>query len=234
VPTAASSSALPAGFSATRESLRALACYAISPWCKARSGRIGLRSLADGWGTPVLDDGSRVVVRGDRLALVPGPEVSISTVRAAAELLGVEPSSDPGVGSDLPPYAPDAPLGVDRAASEALAAWYAAGQVVIDRVQEARAVQPVVVAQLWPEHFDLAVALPSASSAANVGVSPGDGFCDEPYVYVGPHRLDGLAGPYWNAPFGSYASRSELLGRGELVGAGVDFVLEGLQLLDQA
>lgn len=35
----------------------------------------------------------------------------------------------------------------------------------------------------------------------NYGVSPGDGFLDRPYAYVGPHQP--RSGPFWNAPFGA-------------------------------
>src|SRR5256885_14329888 len=104
---------LPAEFAATRNALRALACYAISPARKIRTGRIGLRATGDGFGTPPFEDGSRILVRGDELVREPGDVVPIKTVRAAADFLGVDLSSDPGVGSDLPPYDPDAVLPID-------------------------------------------------------------------------------------------------------------------------
>ncbi|HEX2118222.1 MAG TPA: hypothetical protein VHF91_03495, partial [Acidimicrobiales bacterium] len=60
-------------------------------------------------------------------------------------------------------------------------------------------------AQLWPEHFDLAVTVELEGGAkVNVGFSPGDSFSDQPYAYVGPHDTAGLQDPYWNAPFGAY------------------------------
>ena len=51
-----------------------------------------------------------MVVRGDRLARVPGDAVTITTLRDAAGFLGLTLTDDPGVGHDLPPYAPDADL----------------------------------------------------------------------------------------------------------------------------
>lgn len=51
---------------------------------------------------------------------------------------------------------------------------------------------------LWPEHFDVAIRVHDM----NFGVSPGDGFIEEPYAYVGvASRPDGDA--FWNAPFGA-------------------------------
>ena len=63
---------LPSTFDETRKGLWTLACYVIAPERKARTGRIGLRPTGDGFGTPPFEDGSRVVVRGDRLARARG------------------------------------------------------------------------------------------------------------------------------------------------------------------
>lgn len=59
------SAALPESFPTTRDALRTLACYVIAPARKAIDGRIGLRPTDDRFGTPVLPDGSRIVVRVD-------------------------------------------------------------------------------------------------------------------------------------------------------------------------
>src|SRR4051812_20706594 len=99
---------LPPTFTSTRAGLRALACFAIAPARKALTGRIGLRAVDGAFGTPLLPDGSRVLVRGDRLIREPGGDVAITTVRAAAAFLSVALSGDPGVGADLPPFEPDA------------------------------------------------------------------------------------------------------------------------------
>jgi hypothetical protein len=58
---------------------------------------------------------------------------------------------------------------------------------------------------LWPEHFDVAIRV----YGVNFGVSPGDGFIDEPYAYVGvasPPARD----TFWNAPFGAAVPLCEL------------------------
>jgi hypothetical protein len=58
---------------------------------------------------------------------------------------------------------------------------------------------------LWPEHFDVAVRVHDI----NFGVSPGDGFIDEPYAYVGVTPPPGGDG-FWNAPFGAAVPLREL------------------------
>jgi hypothetical protein len=204
---------LPDGFTTTRDALHALACYVISPARKARTGRIGLRPTGEGFATPRFDDGSRIVVRGDQLAVEPGDAIVITTLRAAAPFLHVELNPDPGVGSDLPPFEPDTPLDVDTTASLALGQVYGLGQSVLDRFR-GRLTQgsaTISEAQLWPEHFDLAVVVELAGGrGVNVGFSPGDSFLDEPYTYVGPHDMTGLEGDYWNAGFGAYLPYSAM------------------------
>jgi hypothetical protein len=197
---------LPDGFVATREAVHRLACYAIAPARRAATGRIGLRAYAGGIATPPFDDGSRISVDGVTLRRG-SRSVPITTVRAAAAFLGVELSDDPGVGTDLPPFVPDEPLGIDEVASFALGEWYAFGQGTIDGLTGAELTE----AQLWPEHFDLAtVATVTGGAKANVGFSPGDGFSAEPYIYVGPHDFAGPGGGYWNAPFGAALPESAL------------------------
>jgi hypothetical protein len=90
------SAPLPPGFGASCEALRALACYAIAPARKARTGRIGLRPTGDGFGTPLFDDGTRILVRGDRLVLEPERDTAITTLNDAAEFLQIALSPDPG------------------------------------------------------------------------------------------------------------------------------------------
>lgn len=63
--------------------------------------------------------------------------------------------------------------------------------------QSLRRFAPDRIPVLWPEHFDVAVTL----GEVNYGVSLGDEFLDEPYMYVGPFKP--RTGPFWNAPFGA-------------------------------
>lgn len=221
---------LPPTFAATRESLRALACYAVSPARKARTGRIGLRAFDGGFATPPFDDGTRYAVRGGELWRGPDEGIPLTTLSAAATFLGIEVSADPGVGHDLPLLAPDVDLAVDTAASHALGSWYAFAQRVLDRLASSLPAGATAgEAQLWPEHFDLAatVALPGGGDV-NVGFSPGDGFHGEPYVYVGPHDLTGLVGGFWNAPFGACLPYDLLTASADPEATASAFVAEGL------
>jgi len=70
---------------------------------------------------------------------------------------------------------------------------------------------------LWPEHFDVGITL----DQVNYGVSPGDGYVDEPYAYVGPWAR--RSGAFWNQPFGAARPLSAL----GPVPAVVEFFREG-------
>jgi hypothetical protein len=221
---------LPPAFAPTRESLRTLACYVVSPARKARTGRIGLQSTGDGFGTPPFDDGTRVVVRGATLAVEPRAAVPITTVAAAAAYVGLELSPDPGVGKDLPPFVPEAPLDVDEASSLALGAWYAVADAVLQRLGNGDL--DVGERWVWPEHFDLATVVTVAGAAkANVGFSPGDATSAEPYVYVGPWDMEGVSGPYWNASFGALLPYATIAAAPEPAERAAAFIAEGLDLL---
>ncbi|GAA1954543.1 hypothetical protein [Catenulispora subtropica] len=63
--------------------------------------------------------------------------------------------------------------------------------------QALRAFAPEATPVLWPEHFDVGVTV----DEVNYGVSPGDNYLNEPYMYVGPHKP--REGEFWNAPFGA-------------------------------
>lgn len=225
---------LPTTFATTREALRALACYVVAPARKARTGRIGLEPFGEGFATPTFDDGSRLAVEGGELRWVPGDAIPITTVQAAAEWAGVTLSADPGVGHDLPPFTPEARLAVDGAASRALGAWYAFGERVLDGLPAGEG-RVVSAAQLWPEHFDLAVVVErTGAGGVNVGCSPGDDGHRDPYVYVGPHDLSGLDGDFWNAPFGALLPYATLAAAPDPVATAIDFVATGLDLLAEA
>ncbi len=221
---------LPASFAATRESLRKLACYVIAPARKTRTGRIGLRATGNGFGTPRFDDGTRITVSGEVLAVDPGDRIPITTLRAAAKFIDVSLTSDPGVGTDLPPYVPDEDLMVDADASLALGAWYSFAARVL---RDLAATEPTISeAQLWPEHFDLAAQLDlDRGSKVNVGFSPGDHFCVDPYVYVGPHDTTRLSDAFWNAPFGAVLSYDVLTSTPFPDHEARAFILNGLDLL---
>jgi len=228
---------LPPTFATTREAVRTLACYVISPARKARTGHIALAPTADGGaiGTPPADPGPWIGVRDDRLVVDPGSNAPVTTLAAAADLVGVALDPDPGVGHDIPAFAPDAPLPIDVAASRALAAWYAYGAAAHAALLAQHGDRYSMVApQLWPEHFDLAVAIDCGGGrGVNVGFSGGDEGEPTPYLYVGPWDRSVLeAGdPFWNSPFGRTIGYEALRTAGDPVAAATDFVAEALRRL---
>ena len=170
-------------------------------------------------------------MRGDRLVVTNDDDVPITTLRAGAARLGIALSDDPGVGHDLPPFAPDRPLPVDADASRWLAAWYAYGAGHLERLHGRFPDAAVSEAQLWPEHFDLAVTVDVGGDAVNVGFSPGDGWLAEPYVYVGPHDTSDLTDAFWNAPFGSVLTHAALRAAADPDDACAGFIDDGLRLV---
>jgi hypothetical protein len=104
----------------------------------------------------------------------------------------------PTIYSDHAELAEDAPLAVDPDAAAELAGWFARGDAGL------RAFAPDEEPVLWPEHFDLGIAL----DEVNYGISPGDGGHARPYAYVGPWTK--REGPFWNADFGSVCDADQL------------------------
>ena len=104
----------------------------------------------------------------------------------------------------------------------------------LDRVVEALPADatPTVV-QLWPEHFDVALdAAATPEIRVNLGGSPGDGFHQEPYAYVGPWTDDRPGDPaFWNAPFGAVLGHDVLVGDPDPVTRLTEFFLDGMRRL---
>jgi hypothetical protein len=128
----------------------------------------------------------------------------------------------------------DEPLAIDAGAAAAIAEWYALGWRALDTTLTVvpRAAGPAVI-QLWPEHFDAGTNVGTGwGERVNLGASPGDAFCEEPYLYVGPWSERRPGDPaYWNAPFGAVMRRCDLLGRGDPAAAAAEFLRSGLERL---
>ena len=224
---------LPEGYADTRDALHRLASYVLAPARKTVTGRIGLRAIAGGFGTPPFGDGEQLRVEGTSLIRQRGggtAAIDITSLASAAAFAGVTLSGDPGIGDDPPSLGdPDAPLAVQGAAAEALGAWFGFSDAVLYEFREglAAAGRSCSEVQLWPEHFDLGASI----EGVNFGSSPGDGYLAEPYVYVGPWDTEGLPdGDFWNAPFGAVLPYKELLGASDQHGAALDFLRRGAGL----
>ncbi|NUR57277.1 MAG: hypothetical protein HOV87_00985 [Catenulispora sp.] len=177
------------GFDRTRESLHGIAELLLAGPQYRRDHTIRLRVLPGAIATvtaPTLRadhlnvwfEGTRVEVRG-------------ATYAELASRLGVTAGAPEGLyhdGSGAQPS--DRPELDPEAALSLLDALYRGDQAL-------RALAPDATPVLWPEHFDVGVTV----DEVNYGVSPGDGYLGEPYMYVGPHKP--RSGAFWNAPFGA-------------------------------
>jgi hypothetical protein len=145
----------PASWSPTqRRALHALAADVVSPARERVNGKIGLRWTLGGFGTPFFGVDQRQL-RVDRTGVL--TETGDDHVR-------VDPLP-PGIDPDVVTWIGDV-FGFAWSVLETLRAD-------LDGPGDARV-------QLWPEHFDAALAV----EPATYGVSPGDDDVDEPYVYV--------------------------------------------------
>ena len=161
-----------------------------------RTGTIRLRRASGGFGTTTTPD-----LRVDNDRLVAGDAshpLNGATCAELAAAVGVDVGAPADLYKDGSGVRPDEPLVVDPAAAALLAACFAIGEEAM------RHLLPDLTPVLWPEHFDLSV----TADEANYGVSPGDGYLDEPYAYVGPFQVPN--GPFWNAPFGAAHPLREL------------------------
>jgi hypothetical protein len=206
---------LPPTFATTRDALHMLAEHVLAAARYRSTKRIGLRATPGGFGTPPFGNGERILVDGDELVHEHdglAPHARITTVRAAANFVGIEPGLPPGIYEAATPLRPDEPLDVDVAAARALGEWYALGDAALRQMRERAAQSSPSEIQLWPEHFDLACDFGDADAGtrAYYGASPGDTTVTEPYLYVGPWDNARRIGRFQQYPFGAAVRYSEL------------------------
>ena len=200
-------------FLTTRRSWHTLAERVLAPARHRDSGHIGLRAAPGGFATPSFGTGRVLAVTGTELVVTEGGNTTrhpITTLRTAADAVGIEPDSETGVYTATTPSEPDAVLPVDDESASRLGDWISFGAELLGHWRRTHAHDNPTEIQLWPEHFDLALDLGAEGRRANYGASPGDDGHPLPYVYVGPWNASD--DPFWNA--GTYAR----LGYEELVG----------------
>jgi hypothetical protein len=215
---------LPPDFAATVAALHRVAAEIVAP-ARKPDNEIALRATPGGFGTPPFEfkgQERQVRVEGDQLVYLIGTEERRSGIDSlagagalVADLLPEESQLD------------DEPLPIDRRAAEALGAWYALGASVLEElIAEADPGDDPSEANLWPEHFDIAIELGSEADGAraNYGFSPGDEEHPEPYLYVGPWTAE-VAGELWNATGfrGAEMGYAELLAADDPRAAAIDF-----------
>jgi hypothetical protein len=113
-------------------------------------------------------------------------------------LAGIDAGAPEGLYTDTSGVSVDEPLVIDPEIAELLLVWFSLGDVAL------RAFAPDEVPILWPEHFDLGIAV----DEVNYGVSPGDSSHAQPYAYIGPWTPK--SGPFWNASFGAVRSFEDI------------------------
>jgi hypothetical protein len=203
------------GFAATRRGLHGVAELVLAGPQYRATGKLRLRVVPGGFATVETPE-LRVEVAGVEVAGVVGAEgvaVAIDgrTPRAIAADLGVaagrpEGAYDGGSGVD-----PDEVLALDPGQAAAVINALVVGHDALT------AYAPTETPVLWPEHFDVAIRVDDT----NFGVSPGDGFIEEPYAYVGvanpptgtragTRAGTGTGDTFWNAPFGAARPLREL------------------------
>ena len=215
---------LPPSYASTRDAWHRLAEHAISPARYAATGKIGLQPSPGGFATPAFGDAGRVIaVEGDHLviseqldgargagsALQSGVAVkrtAITTVADAARFVGVVAGAPINVYTPNTPLEPDAPLTIDVDAAELIAMWYDLTAKALRAFAGSIAADQPTDAQLWPEHFDLAL----SADRVNYGGSPGDDHIDVPYLYVGPFDGPPQRDAFWNQPFGAAIGFDEI------------------------
>lgn len=196
--------ALPADYVAAREGFHRVGYALVAEARRRNTGKFGLRYTRGGFGTPFFGNDEQVRVQAGVLVHQRGDDVAvhpITTLRAAADFLGIEPGTaaaehdSPELG-DL-----DAELGASTETGIFLGEWFGFAWAAIEELRVSPAAIEPERTQLWPGHFDPAIAMgdADAGSKATYGASPGDHGSDEPYLYVGPWADVDATDEFWNA-----------------------------------
>ena len=221
----------------TRDDLHRIAAHVLGRRRYAVSGHFGLRASPGGIATPAYGPEPETLRLTPRCLVrevgseARGLALAGATLASLAEFAGADLRADFSAGADTPALGTiDEPLELDAKELDELFSWFDLGWRVLDEVMAERIGECVTsTIQLWPEHFDVGTSLAfGTDDGVNLGFSPGDGFSDEPYVYVGPWGEARPGTPsYWNAPFGAALSRSAVHGADDCLA----FVRTGLERL---
>jgi hypothetical protein len=198
-----------ASFTTTRHSLHGLAELVLAGPRYTSGGSMRLRADAEGIRT--WDDPPVRLASGALLADDTRVELAGLSFADAAAAIGLTAQPLDHVYRDGPHVDPEEVIVLDQEHVALVEASLGRGDAAL------RAFAPSTEPILWPEHFDIAITV----GEVNYGVSPGDGYHERPYAYVGPHRP--RAGAFWNAPFGAARPLDALTGASSLV----DFFDEG-------
>ena len=191
---------IPAAYARTLADLHRLAVYAVSPAQRLVNGEIILESSHGGFSTFEYD-GHVARVVDDRLVL-DGAAHPITTLRAAAAALGIEPDVGQQEQFDVPPHGDlDEPLQIDLTAAAVLAGWFEFATHALEHLRaHAEPGDDATIVRIWPEHFDAAIDMGDADAGRRTtyGGSPGDRHHAEPYLYASPWA--GRIDPFFDDP----------------------------------
>ena len=183
-------------YTQTRLSLHALAELVLAGPRFRETGDLRLRVRPEGIGT--WDDPVIALAAGE--LVTPHSRIPLNglTISDAAKQAGWEASPLDDVYSDGPHVPPSETVHLDPDSVHVIETAFRLGEEAL------RDFRPDAERTLWPEHFDVATTV----DEVNYGVSPGDGYLNRPYAYVGPYRP--VTGDFWNAPFGAARLVDEL------------------------
>ncbi|MFG1795129.1 hypothetical protein [Nocardia sp. NPDC049149] len=178
----------------TRHALHAVAELLIAGPQYRQFGTIRLRAVHGGFGGVK----SGVSVVGGELVWAEGRTALQGTYRDVAKIAGLDAGAPEGLYQDTTGVSLDETIEVDPTIAAEIGAWFELGDKTL------RCLAPDITPVLWPEHFDLSIAV----GEVNYGASPGDDGHPGPYAYVGPWTP--RTGPFWNASFGALRPREDV------------------------
>ena len=205
------------------------------------NGKFGLRYVRGGFGTPFFDDDVQVRVTGDQPGGPGGRAGPHGGHHHAARGRQSAWGSHPGATArehDSPELgAIDRPLDVRSDVGEFLGAWFGLATAALEELRFTPGVIDPERVQLWPGHFDPAIAAGDAESGrrATYGFSPGDHAHDEPYIYVAAWGDVDRSDPFWNEEDfnGASLSYGALCAAEDHYGAALDFLRDGYARLSR-
>lgn len=241
---------LPDDWPTQRETLRTIGTHVVARAQQQDTGHFALMPLPGGFGTPQFGaDRRRVRVAGGSLfveSIVDGTArtrvemIAGSTIRTLCDAAGADVDAELSVGHDTPELGDadaDAMIILDSGAVTVLDDWYQLGARAIDSAVASLPDAQAAVARLWPEHFDIGTdvaidPIKQPEARTNLGCAAGDGFHEEPYLYVGPWGPErpGSA-DFWNAPFGATIGWGDLDASENPLQTAIEFFLTGLARL---
>ena len=225
---------VPDGYPEARDGYHRLAYGLVAEARRLANTKFGLRFTRGGFGTPFFADDEQVRVEHGRLVHQRGDRVdsvAITSLAAGAEFLGIRPGTAAAEHDSPPLGGLDADLGATEVTGAFLAAWFGFAWSALEELRLTEGAVDVDRTQLWPGHFDPAIAMgdASADARATFGASPGDADHPEPYLYVGAWGDVDRGDPFWNetAFNGASMGYAELRASDDQLAAAIGFFRAG-------